>query len=170
MTRLQAAVLASICSIVPIALFSEAMHDARVSLLWPRAEAVIVGEPRRGSPEAKRGHAYSVVLLIELPDGRSVTGRSLKPLFDEVIQTNASYYQIRRVSPKAGDRLGVRFDASQPDRIIPERELMRNFEVAVLVNLLVFGVLCRLLYMLFRGETPRLGPKAKLWRLYTSLT
>lgn len=163
MTRLQAAVLASICSIVPILLFSEAVHDARISLLWPRAEAVIVGEPRRGAPEAKRGHAYSVVLLVELPDGRSVTGRSLKPLFDEVVQTNAWDHHVRRVSPKAGDRLGVRFDASQPERVVPERELMRNFEFAVLVNLLVFGVLCRLLYTLSRGETLMLRPRAKLW-------
>ena len=139
-----------------MALLSETLSDAWVSLIWPSAEATIIEEPRRGPPRDKRGHAYSVTMLVQLPDGRAVTGPSLKPLFDEIVPLDALGQRVRREAPQAGDRLRVRFKVSQPERMIPERELLRGLGFALFVHCTVFGVLCRLFYTFLRGEKPRL--------------
>lgn len=156
MRRLRALVIASLRALAPMALFSETVSDAWISLTWPSAEAAIFGEPRRDPPRDKRGHAYDVTMVVRLPDGRTAMGRSLKPLFDEIVPPGPSGQTTRRVSPHVGERPTVRYNASDPTRMAPERELLRAFELAVIVHCALFGALCRLFYMLFRRSRPRL--------------
>lgn len=149
-TRLEAGFGVAVCSVVLVALAPTTLHDVWVSLFWPRAEAVVVGEPERGPPEQKRGHAYGVKLLTTLPDGRSIIGSSLKPLFDEVVPPRPPNDEARRVPPRVGDRLTIPFDPARPERMVPHRELTSAFGLPILVQLLFLGAGGRAFYYLFR--------------------
>lgn len=138
----------AVCSVVLIAFVPNMLHDAWVSLFWPRAEAIVFDEPQRGAPEQKRGHAYKVTLRATLPDGRTLVGSSLKPLFEEIVPLPSGEY--RRVPPQIGDRLSVHFDPAKPERMVPHRELARAFGIPVLLQLLAFGVGCVAVFRVFR--------------------
>jgi hypothetical protein len=126
--------------------------------------AVIVGEPRIGSPAQKRGATYWPLFEARRLDGRIAQGESIRPMFSERIEPPTPNGPWRR-PPQAGDHVKVRLDPDDPTRMVPEREL--GMTLSTIVEVYLSFVQVRLLYVVFRGRPPRLAFEAFKMRSWT---
>ena len=154
------AVLAAVgLGVLPAVMLGSSAERAWIRLTWQAAEAVIVGEPRVGSPAQKRGATYWPVFEAWRTDGRIARGESIRPMFAERIEPPTPNSPWTRRPPQAGDRLKVRLDPADHTRMVPERELGTT-PLIIFFEVYFSAVLARLLYVLFRGRPPRLAFEA----------
>jgi hypothetical protein len=149
--------------VLPAVMLGSSAERAWIRLTWQAAEAVIVGEPRIGSPAQKRGATYWPVFEARRPDGRIARGESIRPMFSEWIEPSTPNGPRRR-PPQAGDYVKVRLDPDDPTRMVPEREL--GITPLIIFEVYFSYLLVRLLYVVFRGRSPRLafqGSNMRSW-------
>jgi hypothetical protein len=149
--------------VLPAVMLGSSAERAWIRLTWQAAEAVIAGEPRIGSPAQKRGATYWPVFEARRPDGRIARGESIRPMFSEWIEPSTPNGPRRR-PPQAGDHVKVRLDPDDPTRMVPEREL--GITPLIIFEVYFSYLLVRLLYVVFRGCSPRLafqGSNMRSW-------
>ena len=143
--------------VLPAVMLGSSAERAWIRMTWEVAEAVIVGEPRTGSPAQKRGATYWPLFEARRLDGRIAQGESIRPMFSEWIEPPTPNGPRRR-PPQAGDHVKVRLDPDDPTRMVPEQEL--GMTLFTIVEVYLSFVLMRLLYVVFRGRPPRLAFEA----------
>lgn len=124
-----------------------------IVLTWPRVEATVLGEPQPGPRVHKRGYPYDLTLRATLPDGREVTGHTLKPVFSPFTPTNPPPSGHLKAQPRPGDRLPVYVDPGAPERMMPREALFSFWWAAFMFA--VSGALCwHFVHYLRRGPSP----------------
>lgn len=154
--RWQATVFAILPAALFVGFFSQAVHDAWVASTWQRVTATVTGEARQART-GRSGPSYDAPLTATLPDGRVVSGFSLRPFQARVAAGSASDPAAPHRLPRPGYELAVRIDPSNPRAMLPESAMVHEIPVQIGLNLVVVGVLARLLFQFFRGEQPRLS-------------
>jgi hypothetical protein len=154
--RWQATVFALLPATLFVGFFSQAVHDAWVASTWQRVTATVTGEARQAST-TRTGPIYDAPLTATLPDGRVVSGYSIRPFRARSSTGSASDPATPHRLPRPGYQLAVRIDPSNPRGMLPESAMVHEFPVQIGLNLIVVGVLARLLFQFFRGEQPRLS-------------
>jgi hypothetical protein len=150
--------------VLPAIMLGSSAERAWIRLTWQAAEAVIAGEPRIGSPAQKRGATYWPVFEARRPDGHIARGESIRPMFSEWIEPSTPNGPRRR-PPQAGDHVKVRLDPDDPTRMVPEREL--GITPLIIFEVYFSYLLVRLLYVVFRGRSPRLAFEGSNMRSWT---
>jgi hypothetical protein len=154
--RWQAAGFAILPAALVVGFFSQAVHDAWVASTWQRATATVAGEARQART-GRSGPSYDAPLTATLPDGRIVSGYSLRPFHARGSTNSAGDSATLRRLPTPGYELAVRIDPSDPRAMLPESAMVHEIPAQIGINLIVVGVLARLLFQFFRGEQPRLN-------------
>ena len=98
-------------------------RDSTIALTWPRANATVSGDPQPGPRVNKRGYPYELTLRVTLPDGREVTGYTLKPVFSSFTPSSPPPGGHIKAQPHSGDRLPVHIDPNAPERMMPREAL-----------------------------------------------
>ncbi len=151
----RAALFALLLAALPVLLLGRTVGTAWIRLTWLPAEAVVVGELRPIREGISSRPLYRPILEARLADGRLVRGPTVRPLHAEWVPPARPDGSSTRRPPQVGDRMSVRLDQLDPARMVPERAL--GFRASPAIEGIGFAVIAWILYLVFRGEPPRLA-------------